>query len=601
MSEKRIQRAGLTRRSLIQATGTVTGGILLGTAASVDGDETRRATDFRTVMGIPPGEVQFNPRIERRRSPNVEAVLFDRLAEYDPEDGTFDPVLADSWSFSPASDSLEITIRDDYAWHEVTVDGGTIGGQPIDADDLKRQLMLDRAFEADYWDVVSDVHTTGSHTVRVDFDRSVNETILEFDILQRRLNHPPTYFDDSNYEPVDISPNAGNPPVGSGAFKFETATSETMTLAAADKHPSADRNDVSTLVFEHHGSESEQWAALADGEIEGTSEAFFPEQFRRHEGATPVDSLSREEIESDAGWGIVVNHRHPLLSDRRVRKAIAHVFSSADAVESMTDAVPQTISVLTGLSPRKTRNYLEGELGRFETYGDPKRAAELLGRAGFERTWEEWLDPRGGPATFGFLAGGNPHADDGECFAPVEPAWFYGARSFVGQLEAFLRNQEDDSIPEFGAELVQDVTGVGPHDDVFAFLPARQWGHFDGAHPYHTFRSDLLLRESANLGYGPTVEVPSYDDPTGPTRTVDVREKLNALREASAGSEERRIVRELAWIVNETVPYLQGYYRPSVAYVDDRFRPAANSAVGAREHPLLRDRATNSERGNDDE
>jgi len=588
MLDENNHQPGLSRRSLLQTTGVAAVGGLFGTVTSTGEPGQRQEATFRTMTEVAPNVVQFNPRKERHRASNIESLLFDPLAEYDPVDGSFIPVLAESWSFSPSGDRLKITLRDDYTWHEVTTDGTTIGGQPIDAEDLKRQLVLDEGFRADHWEVVSEITVSGTHTVRVEFTESVNKSVLKFDVLQQRLNHPPTYFDDSGREAPTISPSDGRPPVGSGAFKFEMATYETVTLTAADGHPSSGQSEISRVVFEFRGSESEQWAALADREVSGSGEAFFPGQYRRHEGATPVDSLTQLETPSDAGWGIIINHRHPLLSDRRVRKAIAHVFSSVDAVESMTDAIPRAISVQTGLSPKKTEAYLEDELGRFEAYGDRKRAAELLGRAGFERTWEEWRDPRGGPATFGFLGGGNPHADDGECFAPSEPAWFYGARSFVEQLEGFLRNEEDDSIPEFGAEMVQGLTGVGPHDDVFAFLPARQWGHFDGAHPYHNFRSDLLLRESASLGYGPTVEVPPYEDPTGPMQTVDIRETLDALREASDESTERRLVRELAWIVNETVPYLQGYYRPSVAYVDEDSVAARDQSIEAQLPHLAR-------------
>jgi len=180
---------------------------------------------------------------------------------------------------------------------------------------------------------------------------------------------------------------------------------------------------------------------------------------------------------------------------------------------------------------------------------------------------------------FGFLPGGNPHAEDGSCLGPAEPGWFYGARAFVDQLRDFLQG-EDPSVPDHQADMVQAFTDAGPHDDIFAFLPARQWGRLDGGHAYHLYSDDLLLREAAELGYGPTVEVPPYNDPSGPLQTVDLRAKLDSLRTATTDSEERRLVRELAWTVNETVPYLQGNYRPVTAYVD-----AADWSVGDADAP----------------
>jgi ABC-type transport system substrate-binding protein len=585
-------RSQVSRRTLIRASGAVTAGALFGTATSFGSIERGPGgteTTFRTYTETTPTDVQFNPRNEQHRSRSIEALLFEPLAEYDPVEETFSPVLAKEWAFDTDSRSFEITLREGYTWHEVTQDGTAIGGQPIDAFDLERQLRLDEQFGADYWDVTETISVPDTETVRLEFDRAVNEDVLRFDLLDRRLHHPPTYFGDDSvdYGEMAIRPAEGDPPVGSGPFKFAEMADEGLTLEVAEEHPASDDLEIDEFVFEDRGSESEQWAGLADAELSGTGQAYFPELFRRHEGATPVESLTQLEAPSDAGWGVLINHRHPLLADRSVRKAIAHVFSSAEAVGSMTDSVPQQVSLLTGLSPEKTERYLDDELGRFETYGDRKRAAELLGRAGFERTWEEWFDPRGGPATFGFLAGGNPHADDGDCFAPAEPAWFYGARAFVHQLQDFLRH-DDDSIPEYGAEMIQGFSGVGEHDDVFAFLPARQWGHFDGAHPYHNFRSDLLVREASNLGYGPVVKVPPYDDPTAPVETVDIRERLDALREATTESEERDLVRELAWIVNETVPYLQGHYRPSVAYVDDRFWEVRGPNATASTDELVR-------------
>jgi len=550
---------GLTsRRSFLLAAGVATTGAVPIGGELLSGTDSRddHTSVFRTGSRTSPLAIQSNPRVESNRSPPVEALLFEPVAEYDVAADTFVPVLADDWSFE--AESMTITLQEGYNWHD---------GTPIDGGDLERQLLIDRQLDAEYWELVAGVRSEGQ-TVTVEFSGPVNESVVRFELLRRRLDAPPGQFsagDPGVDEPVPLSEA-----VGSGPFAVADVEEGAATLSLHDGYPGGDEIGIESVVFESRSSASEQWAGLADAELSGSGSAYFPDQFRTYEGATPVESLVELTAPSDAGWGVIINHRHPLLSDRRVRQAVAHLFSSADAVKAIQDTIPEVIELQTGVAPHRTAEYLEGELGRFERYGSEKRAAELLGEAGFARIWEQWMDPRGEHVELGFVVGGNPHADDGQCLGPAVPGWFYGAREFVTQLRTFLGTQEGPAATVSEADAVQSFDGVGPHDDVFAFLPARQWGHFDGSHPYHSYRSDLLMREASALGYGPEVTVPPYADPSGAPETVDLRTLLDELRRVPEGSEaERDLVRELAWVVNQTVPYLQGYYRPSAAYVGE--------------------------------
>lgn len=476
-----------------------------------------------------------------------------------------------------------MTLSSDYSWHEVSTSGGTVGGTPLTADHVAQQLRIDGAFGADYWDVVSSVTVTnspssgGGGSLRVTFDGAVNRDVAAFDVLTTRLSHAPEYFDSgvgqAPYESLRIEPGSAGPPVGSGPFRFVEVTADRLRLEPAPGHPASGSLSFE-FAFESTPTESAQLSGLSDGSLDGTGEAFYPPAFRSRTGSAPAPSTVEATVESSGGWAVLFNHDHFLLSDRRVRKAFAHVFASGDAVEAVGDGdaaatLAEPVALLTGLSPARAREYLGEEIGRFTQYGDRKRAGELLAEVGFFRTWEQFDDPRDGHATLGFLRGADPTTDAGSALGASEPAWHRAAENFATQLESFLLDQSPairDSWHD-GDGLVEGFSGVSTHADPVAFLPARQWGHFEPSHPYHDFQADLLERETAQLGFGPTVEVQPYDDPGGPTRKVDVRAKLDAVRRATTDEAEARAVRELAWIVNETVPFLQGYYRDSVAYV----------------------------------
>ncbi|MBX0297013.1 ABC transporter substrate-binding protein [Haloarcula nitratireducens] len=578
--------ATYSRRSILQSLAIATGGTAaVGMETGVSSAQTRQDITFRVPVAAATDTAQFNPRNEMDRVPAIEAFLYEPLAEYDPEDDEFVPVLADEWDVE--DQRLTVTLEDDYEWHSVaTASGKTIGGQPVTASDIVRQFQFDEAADAAYWNVISDVSVAreprrgGGGTVAIDFDGDVNVDVLLFDVLTQHVSHSPTYFENTSPSAaasLSLAADDDGPPVGTGPFKYADQTDEGVVLEPAASHPAADEINWQTYSFESHQSEHAVLDGLAAGRFDGTREAHFPEEYREAAGDSLDNSLQEVTNESSGGWGILLNHEHPHLQNRRFRKAIAHIFSSAEAVESMTASVVESVALQTGLSPAQTRKYLDGELGKFEMYGDEKRAGELLGELGFSRTWEIWNDSRGGSLTLGMIGAPNPTQDTSASQSPSEPAWYYGVRSFERQLNEFFRDQDPDIQDSWfnGTDLaapvgvVEQFTDVGVHDDIFAFLPARQWGHMAQTHPYHTFRADMLMREASDLGFGPVVSVPPYANPGGPEEEVDIRETLASLQRANEEDEERRLVRELAWIVNETVPYLQGYYRPSVSYLDD--------------------------------
>jgi len=558
---------------------------VVGSETGVSGAADDGSTAFRVPVEAETGDAQFNPRRDTNRAPDVEAFLYEPLAEYDPAAESFVPVLAADWS--TRADHMTVSLRSDYRWHEVTDGAGnTLGGQPVTASDLVRQLRFDEAFGAAYWDVVAGVSVAkpagqgGGGTVRIDFDGDVNLDVLAFDVLTQHLSHSPTYFageTDSSVRSLVINPENAGPPVGTGPFKHAGQDADRISLERAAGHPATSDVNWGAYDFESEPSEDGILDGLADSTFAGTREAHVPGQFRDAAGRSLADSYEEVTKESAGGWGVLLNHQHPHLEDRKFRKAIAHVFSSTGAVESMTASLARPISLQTGLSPQQIRRYLDGELGKFEAYGDEKRAGELLADLGFFRNWEQWNDPRGGPLTLGFLGTPDPTQGTAAAISASEPAWYYGVQEFQQQLNDFFRDQGPGILDSWYTGDQGVVVGategfadVGNHNDIFAFLPARQWGHMSKPHPYHTFRADLLLREAADLGFGPVVEVPPYADPGGPEEEVDIREKLAALRRASSEDEERRLVRELAWVVNESIPYLQGYYRPSVSFLNDR-------------------------------
>lgn len=579
------QTPTLTRRNLLQSTALAAGG------AAVTGAETAALTPadpssdgFSLPVDTETADLQFNPRNSENREPAVEAFLYEPLAEYNARENTFVPVLAADWSVS--SDRLSITLSSNYYWHEVATNSGeSRGGQPVTASDVVRQFRMDQAFGAEYWDVLSGVTVSrepkedGGGTVRVNLKGDVNKEILLHDLLGQHLSHSPEYFEQaekSAIESLTLNPEHAGPPIGTGPFKYASQDASRVSLKTAGSHPSADNINWQDYTFESKTSEHTVLDGLNNGSFAGTREAHYPEQFQEESGQMVGDSYTQVTNESTGGWGILLNHEHPHLQKRQFRKAIAHIFSSADAVESMTASVIETVALQTGLSPNQTREYLDGELGKFEVYGDEKRAGELLGDLGFYRTWEIWNDSRGGPLTLGFVGAPDPTQDTSAAISASEPAWYYGTQEFQRQLNEFFRDHDPDIVQGWfdGTHLnapvgaVEQFTDVGVHDDIFAFLPARQWGHMNQTHPYHTFRSDMLMREASDLGFGPVVEVPTYGNPGGPEETIDIRGKLAALRRTTTESEERRLVRELAWIINESVPYLQGYYRPSISYLN---------------------------------
>jgi peptide/nickel transport system substrate-binding protein len=168
-------------------------------------------------------------------------------------------------------------------------------------------------------------------------------------------------------------PGFGSRPIGAGPFRFEARPSqERLVLAAFDAYYGG-RPQIDRLVFAVVRDETTRVLSMLHGDADLVSGGISPILIPRLESE---DHLSVQRRPGMAYAYMTLNLRHPILSDVRVRQAIAHAIDREAIVEHKLRGAG---TLATGMLPATHWSY-----GPATAYDhDPDRARALLDAAGY--------------------------------------------------------------------------------------------------------------------------------------------------------------------------------------------------------------------------
>jgi len=374
----------------------------------------------------------FDPRINVVHGRGYLAYsLFDNLVQTDRE-GNIVPGLARSWEMLNPS-------RYRFTLHEGIV---THFGNVVDAAAIAD--WIEDMFDPDRTSYQS--RFTGTALTAEVVDTLVVDLLLAqpYGAFLTSMSIPHTaYFDLAHYR--EVGPEAfARHPSGTGPFKFAewVALDRVVVTANPDYFrgpPQVDEihylviPDMDTKVLALETGSVDLVVAIPTHELPGLE-------------ANP--DIRLEAIPEPRTADIQPNSKHPILSDIRVRKGLAHALNR----DEMVEVLAPTAAPLEGQYHEAVFGFKPGLVYEY----DPELAAQLLNEAGWERNADGWFEEDGQVLELGLQVARGRYINDFEMAELVEAQMRdFGVRINIELFESaawfdYMISQANKDVPDYG-------------------------------------------------------------------------------------------------------------------------------------------------------
>ncbi len=288
----------------------------------------------------------------------VYANIFEGLTRYQ-SDGSVAPALAESWDVSGDGTVYTFHLREGVKFHD---------GTEMTAEDVK--FSLDRARAEDSTNAqkalfagITDVSVVDDHTVQVTLSAPNGGFITNM-----------AWGDAVVVAPESIE-NAATNPVGTGPFKFGRWVQGDRIEIVENPDYWGEKPSLKSATFKFISDPTAAFAAMMAGDIDAFPGYPAPETLAQFEADPRFQLL----IGSTEGETILsTNNKAEVLSDVRVRKAIAHAINRQEIIDGAMFGYGTPIG--THFAPHNP-DYVDltGQSGY-----DPEMSKKLLAEAGIE-------------------------------------------------------------------------------------------------------------------------------------------------------------------------------------------------------------------------
>ena len=471
--------------------------------------------------------------------------MFDPLVRYLWQSGEYVNLMLSEMSFD--GQSMNLTIRDDYFWHN---------GDPVTAEDVAAKYKLNRYFldatRDDGHPFIESVSETGEHSISIDLKGEFNDEFMKLrlvagmgggnirrpvwtkaSVVQQWLDK----FADAEGDDEEMGSVATGlqeakfeQPLGNGPFQLENTSEQGYKLTKFEDYPYADRIDFTRWQKNNFGDEQRLAQARQGGDVSGAQSVTIDDQSVLPDTTEQIS----DNVAAYKGVDLLFNFEDSALQDDRVRRAVAHIVDF-DQIDTNTAGGTTVVNQLTGVAEDSARNLLGDTLDSFERYGtdgtDPDMAASLLEDAGYTEDGGEWMDSDGNQLELPILSFDSV-ADTTKTVSQNLSQFGINAPLTTKGFSAFFSD-----IQQGNYTITQWYWGnVSPYVTLGGF--------FDGA-------GDVTGYASTPATYS----VPPVGEPDGEPSEVNVFDIYN---EYLTADEERgrEILRTLLWVQNQRMPTL---------------------------------------------
>jgi peptide/nickel transport system substrate-binding protein len=358
---------GMTRRDILRLAAAV--------AAASFGSPSLAQTPVRggvLTIALPTEPSHFNSAIDTTQQVKVVAgKVFNGLAKYDLN-MNMQPDLAESWSVSPDGLRITFNLRRGVKWHD---------GKPFTSADVAFSVMkgfgqfngLVRAVFSN----VQSVETPDANTAVLVLKQPAVGIMLALPVATATIL--PAHI----YDNTDLRQNPANQkPVGTGPFRFvEWRRGSSIVLERNPDYFEEGKPYLDRIVFRVIPDTQSRGAAVESGEVDMVFHSTAAASDARRLGALPHLQLTTDGYFFDSTVAFMeINQTHPILSDVKVRQALAHAIDRKFVLDNIWMGFGQ---VATSPFHNGLKQAYTGDVPLYPY--DLKRAEELLDQAGRKR------------------------------------------------------------------------------------------------------------------------------------------------------------------------------------------------------------------------
>jgi len=463
------------------------------------------------------------------------------LATYMAATDEYQPMLATSWEIDEATDTFQVTLRDDALWHS---------GENFTAMDVWTTFSIYRLVGNPVWNFIDAVEVVSDTEVHFSIMEPTPlimrfvlrkpmvdyETYGEFadkvqDLVDSDLDESSTEWqnlatDFSNFRPEFVN--------ATGPYYLDPGrvTESAIELLFNENSFLADTVNFGKVVV-YNGDVADLTPLVLNEEVDFLTHV-FPAASMETFKAMGYDTIQVAGVD---GLAIYFNHDVEPFGIQEVRQAIAHVIDRDRVGELALPGVTRGVQNITGLAD--VMNELWVDTTQLIDYSvNLDKATELLTSVGMYQENGEW-----------YLEDGTQFTISLQCPATWSDA-ATAATEMASQLTAFGIKTTFDGID---STLRQSNIEEGNFEMAMSFFGTGQ------PHPMFAYETPLLvsnLRASRGLNFPMTQETERFG-------TVNLEEEITASTAGWDMDAQREAIERIAGTVNETLPYLPIYTKYS--------------------------------------
>lgn len=239
---------------------------------------------------------------------NFFSLVYEGIVEI-TEDNSIVPALAENWSCDSDGKTWTFKLRKDVKWH--------FKDEALDAYDIEYSIAKIRSYEGDSY---YSYNVSKIESVEVADKNTLKITMTEKGLLPLRCLDFPIV---RNNAPLSGKPD------GTGPYAFESSDEECVLLKVNEnwwkQHPY-----IKNVKFIARDSNETALASFSAGQFNMVPTSAITAGRYRQEGVSDVLDVMTQDMEV-----LVVNHKNPILSDARVRQAIAYLIDRAEIISNV--------------------------------------------------------------------------------------------------------------------------------------------------------------------------------------------------------------------------------------------------------------------------
>ena len=401
-----MKKTRLSRRDFLSVSATTAAGVMLTACvpAAVPSDEPAAMAEAEAPAeeaapmdggtltfstGSPWGTFSpFRPTYQYGYSSNTPAMLtHSRLFDLDRNNDTH-PDLALEWEISDDATVYSFKLREDATWHD---------GEPVTANDVvetvrfilnqdtninPRRWISALKGGQDYYDGVTDelpgVYAPDDFNVVFELEETnvgwhLSAT-TDLQILPAHIFNNVTPADIvEHHAPAWYTPELN---IGSGPFKFVRAERDQFVELVRNDDYYGGTPKLERIIFKNFGAADTQFIALQKGELDVWN---VPQDF--YEQSLELENVNVHLVNRNYIRVFLLNYESPILSDKRVRQALAYAIDREGICEGLYSGLCTPYN-----SYMEMRPWLADGLNQYEY--NPEKAKELLAAAEADGNWD---------------------------------------------------------------------------------------------------------------------------------------------------------------------------------------------------------------------